>query len=304
MEHNFIENELVILTKQTLDIFLREENPAELIALYTFYYYTAKWQQTNQIRCTTDYVAKGMHWNRSKVTKVKKQLLEFGLIEDVRKVDPETKKVIGYYVKMNYVFKKETLEKSQCTQNPPTGFEDTEASVLKTEGVAFEYTNALSTNNINALNTNNSKKESIKKEVNQNISVEQETKTFNEIKIKAIRHKVDNLEISESLRKKIFDYLNHRIYSGQPVTVEYLKCFLEKLEKLSSGVEKIKIAIINQTIEKGYKDIYEISKNKTEKRTWNNKDRSLENTSYDLEQYDNATIGNYDAYLSDVTKLL
>lgn len=311
MEHNFIENELVILTKQTLDIFLREENPAELIALYTFYYYTAKWQQTNQIRCTTDYVAKGMHWNRNKVIKVKKQLLEFGLIEDVRKVDPETKKVIGYYVKMNYVFKKETLEKSQCTQNPPTGFEDTEASVLKTEGVAFEYTNALSTNNINALSSNISKKESIKKEVDQSISVEQETKTFDEIKnnyteikIKAVKHKVDNLEISDSLRKKIFDYLNHRIYSGQPVTVEYLKCFLEKLEKLSSGEEKIKIAIINQTIEKGYKDIYAISENKTENRSWNKKDRSLENTSYDLEQYEKNSTENYESYLSDMTKLL
>ena len=48
MQQNFIENQLVILTKQTLDVFLRQENAAELIALYTFYYYTAKWQQTNQ----------------------------------------------------------------------------------------------------------------------------------------------------------------------------------------------------------------------------------------------------------------
>lgn len=81
MENNFIENEIMILTKQTLDIFLQQENPSELISLYTFYYYTAKWQKTNQPKCTTEYVSKVLHWSRTKVTKVKKQLIELGLIE-------------------------------------------------------------------------------------------------------------------------------------------------------------------------------------------------------------------------------
>ncbi len=112
LAHNFIEDSLVILTKQTLDIFLRQENPSELIALYTFYYYTAKWQKTNQPKCTTDYVSEGLHWNFRKVRRVKKQLIEFGLIEDARIVDPKTKRVKGYYVKINYIFKKETLEKT------------------------------------------------------------------------------------------------------------------------------------------------------------------------------------------------
>lgn len=158
MKHNFIENELIILTKQTLDIFLKQENPSELIALYTFYYYTAKWQQTNQIKCTTDYVAKGLHWNRHKVIRVKKQLLEFGLIEDARIVDETTKKVTGYYIKMNYVFKKTTVDKTQCAQNPHTGFEAHEnqkASVSKSDTLENEHTNALSTVNLNALSAGN-----------------------------------------------------------------------------------------------------------------------------------------------------
>ena len=70
----------------------------------------------------------------------------------------------GYYIKMNYIFKKETLEKSQCIPNPPTGNEIQGASVSQTEGVAFGYTNALSADNKNALSTNNLKKES-KKEI-------------------------------------------------------------------------------------------------------------------------------------------
>ena len=41
MENNFIENELIILSKQTIDLFLKQDNSADLISLYTFYYYTA-----------------------------------------------------------------------------------------------------------------------------------------------------------------------------------------------------------------------------------------------------------------------
>ena len=74
MQQDFLENNLIILTKQTLDTFLKQDNPSELIALYTFYYYTAKWQKTNQPKCTTDYVSKGLHWGIQKVQKVKKQL--------------------------------------------------------------------------------------------------------------------------------------------------------------------------------------------------------------------------------------
>ncbi len=154
MEQNFIENELVILTKQTLDIFLRQKNPSELISLYTFYYYTAKWQHTNSPKCTTEYVAKGLHWCKDKVIRVKKQLLEFGLIENMRYVDPKTKKVLGHYIKMNYIFKKETLNATQIPQNPDTGNKTSKPRFLKTVGVAFKGTNALSAINLNALSTN------------------------------------------------------------------------------------------------------------------------------------------------------
>jgi len=172
----FADDSLVILTKATIDIFLKQENPGDLIALYSFYYYTSKWQHTNQPKCTTEYVAKGLHWNRSKVAKVKKQLMEFGLIEDVRMIDEQTKKVTGYYIKMSYVFKKTTLKKSQCTQNPPTGNENSKASVLENEGVDFEDTNALSTNNLNALSTNNKELD-----ISNDISNEKNFKNDNEV---------------------------------------------------------------------------------------------------------------------------
>lgn len=167
--HNFIENSLVILTKQTLDIFLRQENPSELIALYTFYYYTAKWQQTNRPKCTTGYVAKALHWGIKKTQKIKKQLLEFGLIEDAKAVDPLTKRVLGHYIKINYIFKKETLEKNQkcanySTQSFYAQMEGQNPSILAKDStqsffhpVEKRVTNALSTNNKNALSTDNNK---------------------------------------------------------------------------------------------------------------------------------------------------
>lgn len=127
-EHNFIENELIIFTKATCDTFLKNGNFSELFSLYGFYYYTAKWQKTNQPKCTTEYVAKNLHWSKDKVIKVKKQLLEFGLIEDAKHID-EQGRVKGHYIKMNYIFKKDTLStnigsiqgmqtQSQCVETP------------------------------------------------------------------------------------------------------------------------------------------------------------------------------------------
>jgi uncharacterized phage protein (TIGR02220 family) len=111
----FIENNLIILTKPTLDKFLKENNPAELIALYTFYYYTAKWQNTNQAYCTDKYTQKGLKWGYDKFLKTKKKLIDFGLISQVIKRD-EFGKITGYYIKMNYIFKEDTV--SHYVQNP------------------------------------------------------------------------------------------------------------------------------------------------------------------------------------------
>jgi hypothetical protein len=146
MEQNFIENELVILTKATLDHFLHEKNPADLIALYTFYYYTAKWQKTNQPKATTNYAMKGLHWGEKRLMKVKKQLINFGLIEDIKTRDIKTGEITGWYIKVNYIFKKSTLADIKGVVNSSPG---------ETQPVVPEGTNALNTNILNALSTDN-----------------------------------------------------------------------------------------------------------------------------------------------------
>ena len=82
MEHNFIENEFIILTKETLDVLLQQDNPSELIALYTFYYYTAKQQGTNQPKFKISCVANSLLCSENNVRKVNKQFIEIGLIDD------------------------------------------------------------------------------------------------------------------------------------------------------------------------------------------------------------------------------
>lgn len=248
MEHSFIENELVILTKQTLDIFLKQENPSELISLYTFYYYTAKWQKTNQPKCTTEYVSKCLHWNRHKVIRVKKQLLDFGLIEDARIVDETTKKVTGYYIKMNYIFKKTTLEKSQCAQNPHTGFEAPQASVSKSDTVENEHTNALSTVNKNALSTVSKVSEVRKKEKKETqpstpltcSDKKKQEKSYNEI--------IDDYTDNETLRKELKEHLKVRKMKNALPTNHGLILDLQKLDEISFSVLE-KIEIVKKSIE-------------------------------------------------------
>ena len=152
---NGIENELIIITKQTFDAFLRSDFPADLIALYNFYYYTAKWQETNQPKCTTGYTAEGLKWSEAKVRRAKKELMQLGLVEDVQqKVNG---KVTGCFIKLNYILKQETIHH---TNDFPQGGNESNHPYDFPQGgnvhrVENLQTNALNPNNINALSSDN-----------------------------------------------------------------------------------------------------------------------------------------------------
>ena len=157
MEHEFIDNCLVILPKHTMDIFLKEDNPAELIALYSFYYYTAKWQGTNQPKCTVSYAAKGLHWGERKVNKINKRLKEIGLIESI-KLKSQEGKISGHYIRVKFIFSSSTEEKIHTVQNEQyedKNHTDNFAQCGLTHSMHSSTTNALSSNNINALSSNN-----------------------------------------------------------------------------------------------------------------------------------------------------
>src|SRR4030066_1020591 len=69
-----VQKEPLIFSKNLMDILLKTPYPGDTISLFCFYYYTAKWQHTNQIKATTAYTAKGLHWSEQRVRKEKKKL--------------------------------------------------------------------------------------------------------------------------------------------------------------------------------------------------------------------------------------
>ncbi len=105
----FIEDNLILLSKQTLDLFLKQKNPADLISLYIFYYYTAKWQKTNQPQVAIDFVANGLHWGQTKIIRTKKLLEDLGLIQEIKRINIQTGRITGWYIKLNYIWKKDTI---------------------------------------------------------------------------------------------------------------------------------------------------------------------------------------------------
>ncbi len=146
--------DLIISTKQTFELFLKEKNASDLIALYDFYYYTAKWQKTNQPRATIHYVMKGLKWGEKKTRDRKQYLIKLGLIQDIRKTDKKGR-TTGWYIKINYIWGENTiLNRVKSTLSiPATLAEKPQGGQI--HRVEVEPTNALSDNSINALSNNN-----------------------------------------------------------------------------------------------------------------------------------------------------
>lgn len=110
--------EPIVLSKPLLDLILKQERPAELIALYIFYYYTAKWQRTYRLKATTSYVSKGLGWGLEKVRRTKKQLIQMGLIEDVVSRDLANK-ITGHYIQIRFTpMNDPTLRVFHRVENP------------------------------------------------------------------------------------------------------------------------------------------------------------------------------------------
>ena len=241
---NGIENELIIITKQTFDAFLRSDFPADLIALYNFYYYTAKWQETNQPKCTTGYTADGLKWSEAKVRRAKKELMRLGLVEDVQQ--QVNGKVTGCFIKLNYILKQETIH--HTNDFPQGGNESNHPYDFPQGGVVHRVenlqTNALSPNNINALSPDN---------INALSPDKRKTK-------KGFDAVVEEYTTNADLKAAIFDFIQFRKAIKAPLTDRALTLCLNKLDKLANN-DLEKIAVLNQSIERGWKGLFEVKDN-------------------------------------------
>lgn len=148
-----LEEQITVVSTSTLHEIFKTKYGADAIALYMFYYYTAKWQKTNQPRATNNFCMKGLNWGKARFKRAKKILRDCDLIEDISIKDKEGK-ISGWYIKIKYLWGNEAIKKIKPTppENPSGG---------------KQPTNALSNNKNKCLKENNineqEKKLSIKK---------------------------------------------------------------------------------------------------------------------------------------------
>lgn len=106
-----IEDEIVLVTTRTLHRLFQYASGADAVALYDFYGYTAKWQKTNQPKATDKFCRKGLGWGKVRFARAKKILLKEGLIQRI--MIRQDGRIKGWYIKINYLWKKEKAEKIQ-----------------------------------------------------------------------------------------------------------------------------------------------------------------------------------------------
>lgn len=156
----------------------------------------------------------------------------------------------------------------------------------------------------------NEEKENYKEKENEfslqkNISIS--TKKRNEknqeyelIELKRVKEKVEHVTENVPLKNKILSFLNFRIKNKKLVTMEYLRVFLEKLDKLSNSNDNEKIEILNQSIERGYTTIYAVRKSGNSSFYRNNNIDEPE--SYNVDEYEKLTSN--ECYLDNMMNLL
>lgn len=120
-DERFLEDELVITTTGNVHVLLQQPKAvrADLLALYTFIYYTGKRQHTNQPKCTNTFIAEAFGWGEHKIIKLKTILVELGLLDQVRRIDPQTGKVKGWYLRITYMLKASTIKPLLQPAQPP-----------------------------------------------------------------------------------------------------------------------------------------------------------------------------------------
>ncbi len=151
--------EPIVISKPLIDLLLKQEKASDLIALYTFYYYTGKWQKTNRTKATSSYVQKGLNWSSPRFSYAKRKLKELGLIEDYQSRDKDTKFITGHYIKVNFMWRKEKV--SELTITDPISNTNSikprrrrKLPTMKSYPLGNMPPNALSDNNLNTLSDN------------------------------------------------------------------------------------------------------------------------------------------------------
>lgn len=106
-----LETKLLIADTKTINTLFATENGADAVALYFFYYTTAKRQDTNQVRATEAFVKTGLRWGAKRFRDAYAVLNSFGLVEIIKS---STK----WYVRLSYIKKSNSAQKNLVEIEP------------------------------------------------------------------------------------------------------------------------------------------------------------------------------------------
>lgn len=237
IELNDIADDLLILNKITVDRLFQLENCADCIALYVFYYKTAKWQKTNTVKANDQYVKKSLKWGVSKIQKAKQTLKEHGLIDIVQR--RKDGKIEGWFIKVSYLVNERKADEIKIkVQN----INNTQNEQVENCTSGNEETNALK-EKIKCLENELKMLKDNKKER----KPKKQTKSYDE----QIAEYTDNEELQDALKA----FIQMRSFIKKPMTEYALKLMLKKLDELGNN-DTIKIAILNQSITHNWQGIF------------------------------------------------
>ena len=234
---NDIADDLLILNKITVDRLFQLENCADCIALYVFYYKTAKWQKTNTVKANDQYVKKSLKWGISKIQKTKQTLKEHGLIDIVQR--RKDGKIEGWFIKVSYLVNERKVDEIKIkVQN----INNTQNEQVENCTSGNEETNALK-EKIKCLE----KEIEVLKDNKKERKPKKQTKSYDE----QITEYTQNEELQNALKA----FVQMRSFIKKPMTEYALKLMLKKLDELGNN-DTTKIAILNQSITHNWQGIF------------------------------------------------
>ena len=243
---NDIADELLIVNKSTIDKLFNLENCTDCVALYLFYYKTAKWQKTNTIKANDTYIKKSLKWGTDRIRKTKQTLKENGLIDIVQR--RENGKITGWFVEVSYlVSQKKTedikikVEESNNTQKQQvakarSGEEETNALKEKIKCLEKE---------IEILKNNNNIKERKKEEPKKKAT------SYDEI-LSGIA--------DEELKTLYLEYIKMRKLIKAPMTDRALQMLISKVNTLEPDSIYNQKELLETAIMNNWKSVYPIKK--------------------------------------------
>ena len=246
IELNDIADDLLILNKITVDRLFQLENCADCIALYVFYYKTAKWQKTNTVKANDQYVKKSLKWGISKIQKAKQTLKEHGLIDIVQR--RKDGKIEGWFIKVSYLVNERKADEIKIkVQN----INNTQNEQVENCTSGNEETNAL--------------KEKIKcleKELEMLKDNKKERKKKKQAQ--SYDEQIAEYTQNEDLQNALKAFLQMRSFIKKPMTEYALKLMLKKLDE-TGNTDDAKIAILNQSITNNWQGIFPLKDGNTKR---------------------------------------